>query len=428
MIRNRSFVLLAIGLLLLSFFFVGCAKSTDNSKIGGSITFWLMPNAPDPGHQEWLDAKAKEFETLTGTKVKIEQIGWGNAWTRITTALATQEGVDVLQVGTTWNPQFAATGGIAEINIDDFGGADSFMKANLDSTTYKGKIWGVPWFAETRCLFYNKDLFADVGVEPPKTHDELYAVSEKIIAKKGKGTAIALAGTNAWDLIHNWAIILWANGGSLLTPDNKKGAFNSEAGVKAMQWYIGLFEKGYADAACAGYTQPQVDAAFAAGNIGMCYMGPWNIATIKRDNPNLNYGIVEPPAGPAGKASFSGGSNLAILKSTTNLKAAKAWVNFLILQENLVPYCKDLSNVLPAKVAAFDDPYYQEGYFSIFKTTLSYATAYAPMGVWGDIENAIVDNFKNVITDFVDKKYTPNTAKQYLDLAVEKVNAALANE
>jgi multiple sugar transport system substrate-binding protein len=428
---NRKCSVIIPALLTLFFvalIFVGCGKGADGSKIGGAITFWLMPNAPDTVHKPWLDQKAADFEKLTGTKVTVEQVGWGDAWQRITTALATQEGVDVFQVGTTWNPQLAATNGLAEVDMKEFGGAESFMAANLESTTYKGKYYGIPWFAETRVLFYNKDIFAAVGVEPPKTHDELIEVAKKIVAKNGKGSAISLAGTNAWDLIHNWAIILWGNGGSLISADNKQAVFNTDAGVKAMKWYVDLVKNGYASEACAGYNQPEADAAFINGNVAMCYMGPWNIANIKNDNPTLNYGIVEPPVGPVGKASFSGGSNIAILKGTKNMKAAQAWANYLLKQENLVDYCKNLTNMLPAKVEAFSDPYYMEGNFNTFKTTLGYATAYPPLGVWGDIENAIVENFKNVLSDYVNKKYTEASAKTYLDKAAEKVNAALAKE
>src|SRR5690606_34911143 len=151
-----------------------------------------------------------------GIQVNYEIIGWNDAWSRISTAIITGEGVDVFQAGTTWNPQFAATGGLAEIDVSEFGGPPAFMKANLDSTTDKGRYYGVPWFAETRALFYNTDMFAKAGVEPPQTYEELHAAGQKIVDAYTKGAAIAIAGTNAWDLIHNWAIVLWANGGSLL--------------------------------------------------------------------------------------------------------------------------------------------------------------------------------------------------------------------
>lgn len=421
-VRGKMLVSLLLAILL--------AGVTSMTCLGAAkeITFWAMPNAPDETHIAWMEQKAREFEAKTGVRVKFEVVGWGDAWQKISSAIATGEGADVFQVGTTWNPQFAATGGLEQINIAEFGGAGAFMKANLDSTTYKGKHYGVPWFAETRALFYNKDMFAKAGVNPPKTLDELVQVGQKITKVYGEGSAISLAGTNAWDLIHNWAIILWANGGSLLTPDNKKAMFNGPEGVTAMKWYVDLVAKGLAAKACAEYNQPQADAAFINGNVAMCYMGPWNIANIEQENPKLNYGVVEPPAGPKGKASFSGGSNLVILKASRNKDAAKEWIKFLLENENLVDYTKNLTHMLPATLGAFNDPYYNTGVWKVFKTTLGYATAYAPLATWGDIENAIVQEFRNVLADYVNNKYTDSTVQTYLNRAAERVSEALAKE
>ena len=420
--RQKGLILVLLVLITL-IVFVGCPK-----KLSGEITFWAMPNAPNDIHVAWMEKKGAEFKESTTVTVHFEEVGWGDAWTRISTALATGEGADTFQVGTTWNPQFAATEGLMELNMGEFGGKGAFMAANLESCTLKGKYYGVPWFAETRCLFYNKDIFAEAGVEPPKTHEELVAVGKKITDKKGKGTAIAIAGTTAWDLLHNWAIILWGNGGSLLSSDNSKAIFNGPEGVQAMKWYVDLVRDGLAAEACAEYNQPQADAAFTNGNVAMCYMGPWNVSGIKRDNPDLNYGIVEPPQGPKGKASFSGGSNLVVLAQAQNADAAKAWIKFLIDEANLVDYTKNLSNMLPAKKKAFSDPYYQEGAFKVFKETLGYATAYPPLGVWGSIEAAVVDEFKNVLADYVNGQYTDDTVQKYLDKAAEKVDAALKEE
>jgi len=288
-----------------------------------TITFWVMPNAPDEIHVPWLEQKIAEFRNETGIQVEYEIVGWDVAWTRISTAIITGEGVDVFQAGTTWNPQFAATGGISQIDIDEFGGADAFMAANLASTTYKGDYYGVPWFAETRALFINKDMFAAAGVEPPQTYQELIEVGRRLIATHGEGSAIAIAGTNVWDLIHNWAIILWANGGDLVDTQARRAIFNGPAGVTAMEYYVDLVRLGLASRATAEYNQPQADAAFINGNVAMAFMGPWNIANIEVENPTLNFDVVEPPAGPTGRAAFSGGSNLVILRQSPHQEAAQ---------------------------------------------------------------------------------------------------------
>ncbi len=396
---------------------------------GTEITFWLMPNAADVIHVPWLDQKVEEFYRETGIRVRYEIIGWDQAWSRITTALITGEGVDVFQAGTTWNPQFAATGAVAEIDIDKFGGAGAFMEANLISTTYKGKYYGVPWFAETRALFYNKDMFAAAGVEPPQTYDELVEVGRRIVETFGEGSAIAIAGTNAWDLIHNWAIILWAYGGDLVDAQGRRAVFNGPAGVQAMEYYVDLVRRGLASRATAEYNQPQADAAFINGNVAMAFMGPWNIADIEVENPGLNYGVVEPPAGPTGRAAFSGGSNLVILGASRNKAAAEEWIRFLLRHENLVSYTRDLSKMLPAKVDAFNDPYYETGVWQVFRRGLSYATAYPPLGVWGDVENAIVAEFRNILTAYVEGSLERQGGVQaFLNRAAQRVDEALARE
>lgn len=401
---------------------------TMPGQAGTEITFWVMPNAPDEIHIPWLERKAQAFERETGVRVNFEIVGWDVAWTRISTALITGEGVDVFQAGTTWNPQFAATGGVSEIDIGAFGGASAFMAANLASTTYKGRYYGVPWFAETRALFYNREMFASAGVQPPATYDELLQVGQRITARYGPGRAIALAGTNAWDLIHNWAIILWAYGGDLVDVQARRATFNGPEGVAAMEYYVELLRRGLCSPACAEYNQPQADAAFISGNVAMAFMGPWNIAGIEVENPTLPYDVAEPPAGPVKRAAFSGGSNLVILRNSPNQEAARQWVQFLLRTDNLVEYTRDLTHMLPAKLEAFDDPYYNSGVWQVFKKTLGYATAYPPLGVWGDIENAIVGEFRNVLTAYVEGRLDRVGVKSFLDAAARQVDAALARE
>lgn len=393
------------------------------------ITFWVMPNAPDVTHVPWLEEKTEEFFKETGIRVHYEVVGWDDAWIRISTALITGEGVDVFQAGTTWNPQFAATGAVSELDVNEFGGADAFIEANLISTTYQGRYYGVPWFAETRALFYNKDMFAAAGVAPPQTYAELVEVGRRIVDTFGEGSAIAIAGTNAWDLIHNWAIILWANGGDLVDMETKRAAFHGREGVTAMEYYVDLVRQGLAARATAEYNQPQADAAFINGNAAMAFMGPWNIADIEVQNPGLNYGVVEPPAGPAGRAAFSGGSNLVILKASPHQEAAKEWIKFLLRPENLVAYTRDLSKMLPATLEAFQDPYYESGVWQVFKTSLGYATAYPPLAVWGDIENAVMGEFRNVLTAYVEGSLDRQGGVQaFLDRAAQRVDQALARE
>ena len=243
------------------------------------ITFWVMPNAPQDTHTAWLESRIEEFRKETGITVHYEIVGWGDAWNRLVAAITSGEGADVVQVGTTWNPQLAAMKGLAKLDVAEYGGTGAFMPANYESATYKGAAYGVPWFAETRCLFYNTDHFAEAKVKPPETYAELMEVGEALVKARGAGTAIAIAGNQAWDLLHNWAIILWAFGGNLISPDFKKATFNGPEGAQAMNWYVDLVRTGLASKACAEYNQPNADAPHQRERFhGL--LGPWNVAGI----------------------------------------------------------------------------------------------------------------------------------------------------
>ena len=415
----RAIVMLAFLLGVLTSMTSGAARE---------ITFWVMPNAPQDTHTEWLDSRIEEFRKETGITVHYEIVGWGDAWNRLVAAITSGEGADVVQVGTTWNPQLAAMKGLAKLDVAEFGGAGAFMNANYESATYKGAEYGVPWFAETRCLFYNTDHFAQAKVQPPKTYAELVEVGKALIKARGAGTAIAIAGNQAWDLLHNWAIVLWAFGGDLVSPDFKKATFNGPEGVAAMNWYVDLVRTGLASKACAEYNQPNADAAFINGNVSMAFMGPWNVADIIHDNPSLKYDVVEPPAGPKGRAAFSGGSNLAILTAGKKQADAKAWIKYLIRKDTLISYTKDLTHMLPATKEAFADPFFSVGVNRAFKAALEYATAYPPLGVWGSIENDITGEFKAIFTDHVTGQLGPNGVQHHLDIAAQRVDASLKNE
>ena len=408
-------------------FLLGVLTSMTSGAVR-ETTFWVMPNAPQDTHTAWLDSSIEEFRKETGITVHYEIVGWGDAWNRLVAAITTGEGADVVQIGTTWNPQLAAMKGLARLDPAEYGSAGAFMPANYESATYKGAAYGVPWFAETRCLFYNTDHFTQAKVQPPGTYAELVEVGKALVKARGAGTAIAIAGNQAWDLLHNWAIVLWAFGGDLVSPDFKKATFNGPEGVQAMNWYVDLVRTGLASKACAEYNQPNADAAFINGNVSMAFMGPWNVADIMHDNPSLKYDVVEPPAGPKGRAAFSGGSNLAILAASRKQADAKAWIKFLIRKDTLISYTLELTHMLPATKEAFADPFFSTGVNRAFKAALEYATAYPPLGVWGSIENDITGEFKAIFTDYVTGQLGPNGVQQHLNTAAQRVDVSLKNE
>ena len=79
------------------------------------LTIWIMPNGASP--QEKLEQLLEAFSKSTGIPTRVEVLDWGEAWNRISTMLETgKDAPDVLQLGTTWVPYFAARGELKPLN------------------------------------------------------------------------------------------------------------------------------------------------------------------------------------------------------------------------------------------------------------------------------------------------------------------------
>ena len=172
---------------------------------------------------------------------------------------------------------------------------DEFPGAARQTATPNGHVIGFPAVVDNIAVMYNKKLFAAAGLPQPTnswTWDEFRADAKKLTDPDRNvfGTAYSVSGTEdtTW---HFWPL-LWQKGGSILSPDNKKAAFNSAAGVSALTFlqqmavtdksvYLSQDDQKYAD-------------LFKSGLVGMLMTGPWQLA----DNvtAGLDYGVVYLPA------------------------------------------------------------------------------------------------------------------------------------
>ncbi len=111
--------------------------------------------------------------------------------------------------------------------------------------TVNGKVIAIPALIDNLALVYNKRLFAQAGISPPNanwtwTDFENAAIKLTNPAKKQFGWAYVNDGSE--DTVWRFWAMLWQAGGSILTRDGKKAAFDSPAGVKALTMMQTLVE------------------------------------------------------------------------------------------------------------------------------------------------------------------------------------------
>lgn len=243
-----------------------------------------------------------EFEAENpGVTVVHEQLDWANGLDKITIAIAARSGPDLVELGSTWMPQFMGANALAPIDVSALG--DDVT--GLDSATRGGDVFGIPWFGTANVIYYNKGLFREAGVEgEPVTWDELKEASEKIAALGPDiyGYSLKIGGRfTTWQKFYPF---VWSNGGHTLNDDWTASTVTEQPFVEALQYYHEL-----AASSLVG-TQEEARQAFELGKLGMMMDGTLN---LDQDAPDIEWGTFLIPA-PAGRDSvaFSGADYLAV--------------------------------------------------------------------------------------------------------------------
>jgi multiple sugar transport system substrate-binding protein len=327
MTRSPRRVLFAVlFVLLLGLIPVACGGDDDDDEAGGAggqtggnITVWAMG-----AEGEKLDVLAKDFMAQNpGITVKVTPIAWDVAHDKLLTAVAGGETPDVSQMGTTWMGEFAKTGALEEVpdSID----MDSFFEGARDTAIVDEKPYGVPWYVETRLLYYRKDIADKAGItEPPTDWDGLKAMAKALKEQGGAKYGIALSPNNWQEFLP----FVWQNGGDVANEEGE-WTLDSPEVVEALEYYKSFFDEGLtADSVPEGF---DVTQGFIAGTHPAFFSGPWHMGLIEDQGGAefaQKWAIAEMPEQDT-KTSFVGGSDLVVFKDSDNKEAAWKFVQFL---------------------------------------------------------------------------------------------------
>jgi multiple sugar transport system substrate-binding protein len=316
----------------------GGSKSDPASLKGQTITYWASNQGTSlDNDKQVLTPELNKFTQQTGIKVKLEVIGWADLLNRILAATTSGQGPDVLNIGNTWSASLQATGALMPWDATAFntiGGKDRFAPAAIASAGAAGKDpSAVPLYSMAYGLYYNKKMFADAGLTPPKTWDELVTDGKKLTT--GGHYGLAVEGSNGSENIHH-AFVLAKQRGSSWFDDSGKATFDTPANVAAVKQYVDFIASDkIAAKGDAEYSQNQTITDFATGKAAMMM---WQSAatSIKAHGMNPDqYGVVPVPTqtagatGDAGVTSMVAGINLAVFQNTKHKAAAEALVKFM---------------------------------------------------------------------------------------------------
>lgn len=316
------------------------SDSGSNSGDGKTLTYWASNQGTSLDHdKEVLTPQLEKFEKETGIKVKLEVIGWNDLQTRIQTAVTSGQAPDVLNIGNTWAASLQSTGAFMPFDsaaMEAIGGKDKFVKTALDTGGMPGQDpTSVPLYGLAYGLYYNKAMFKDAGLTPPKTWEEMVSAAKKLTT--GDKYGMALAAGSYTENAH-FAFINAAQNGAEFFDAEGKPTFATDGAVNGISRFLDLMQTDKV----ANTGNAQYDNAtkavndFANGKVAMIInQNNAGSSIASQGMKDDAYGVVPFPAPSGAKdiASMIAGINMSVFKNTKNKDGALKFVKFMTSEE-----------------------------------------------------------------------------------------------
>ncbi|WP_337193698.1 sugar ABC transporter substrate-binding protein [Halobacillus litoralis] len=343
---------LFIAVVLTSLILAGCSDSSSSEGDENTVTVWAMG---EEGKK--LKEFSKDFEEKNeGLTVDVQAIPWDTAHDKLLTAVASGNGPDVVQLGTTWVPEFAEAGALLDLSeyMEDYPNfaKENYFDGSVTTMEHDDQVVGIPWYADTRVIYYRKDILKEAGYEEaPKTWDELKDAAQTL-ADRGEDSYGLDIDRN--DQITPF-IFAWQNGYEANLEEGDLN-FDSPEFKEAIKYYTSYFEEGISQK----QEGKDIVEAFKDGSKPMFFSGPWMINIINDQAPDLEgkWSTAVMPTKETNTSSM-GGANLSIFESSDNVEGALKFISYMTDVDTQLSWLEE-SNTLPSRTEAWEDPVMQE--------------------------------------------------------------------
>lgn len=397
--RKKTLAISLASSLLLTGVLTGCSSSDkDETEKGAAgtdkqveINVWGMGE-----EAKSLPKMAEMFEKENpDIKVKVQALPWDTAHDKLLTAVASKKGPDVVQMGTTWIPEFANAGALKDLTpfLDKYPelNQDNFYPGSIQTGTYEDKYVGVPWYIDTRVLYYRTDLLKEVGYnEAPKTWDEMLDASKKLAERGNNKFGYAL------DVKEQSLGFMFArqNGSELIDADGKP-QFNKPEFVEAVNYMNKFFQD---KSAPVDLGMDVIQGFRGDGVTPMFVSGPWMVKLINEQAPELEgkWATAVLPSGKKNNFSSLGGSNLSVFEYTENEEAAMKFVSFMSKPESQLKWMELTTSLPSTKVAWENEKLNSDANYKVIGEQLQTAVPMPLIKPFEEIAQNFISSFERI--------------------------------
>src|SRR6266508_4796377 len=340
--RATVAVLALVGLAL-----AGCgsnaAPKNTNQNDKAQLEIWVR-RPPGGASEKTAKYLAAEFTEKTGIPTNVTAIFDGFE-TKVQQAASSRKLPDIIINDTAQLGAMHKQGILREVDKAQVTGGDKLTASSWDAAKGgDGKYWAVPFSAQSFALFIRKDWREKLGLQPPKTWDDLVSLSTAFTTKDPDGNG--KADTYGMDVpgsinrgYMSWffTTFLWSGGGDYFdgTVGKYTPAINNAASLATVSWFKDLFckSKVVQPGAITMETTP-AHQFFETGKAGIYLTGPYNMARFDKSLGKDKYEVVASPPGPSGKGTtLAEGENVYLMEGSKNKSGQQKFGEFAVSVE-----------------------------------------------------------------------------------------------
>jgi multiple sugar transport system substrate-binding protein len=423
-VRARAFLSLPLAALAIS----SGACSNASAANGTTVRLWAMGREGEVVSQ-LIPAFEKEHPDI---HVQVQQIPWTAAHEKLLTAFVGDATPDIAMLGNTWVPEFVALNALApldgmaarskDIRRDDY--FPGIWKTNV----VNGHTYGIPWYVDTRLIFYRSDILAKAGYKSmPQTWDEWIVAMKKIKSQMGPKQYPMLMPTNEWPQPVGFAL---ETGSPILRNGGRYGAFEEARFRKAFDFYLSFYKLGLAPPVSSSQIS-NLFQEFERGNIAMYISGPWYIGEFRNrlDSAVQGKWMTAPMPGVSGPGvSMAGGSSLSLFSASTHKKEAWLLMEYLSRPEIQTKFYGLTGDLPPRRSAWTDTALANNKYTRAFRDQLDRVVPLPQVPEWEEIATTIYEHGDRAIRGAATVDQTLASLDRDVDAMLEKRRYLLAQK
>jgi multiple sugar transport system substrate-binding protein len=343
--------------IALAAFLIGSAAMATNA-LADKLTMWVRASG--------ANAAAHLVDLWNSThpdKIELTTIPDTQMVTKLATGVQASEVPDLVSFDLIYMPDFMKAGFLedltAELKADpNYAGV---AKAYKDIATYQGKLYGAGFTPDVSILVWNKDLFKRAGLDPekpPQSIGEIHEDAKKIRALGSDVYGFYFSGACPGCNIFTTSPMMVAAGSKILPANGNDDALTGDGVKEVLETFKEMWNEGLIPKNAQADSGANFASVFKTGKIGIQGTGGFLLSELKRDAPNMNFGVTFLPGVKEGQvSSFVGGDVVAIPKGSKHVPLAKAFIAWELTDEaQLEGLAKN--NILPSRPSLADNKYF----------------------------------------------------------------------